>query len=221
MLRSVHRSAGLTLTELMVAVTVGLILLAGLTSAFVAMLHSNAENLNTVRLNQDLRTIMHLIVSDLRRAGYSGNAFDDMAIGTGTAPNNDFMDSTHDMTISQYGTEAANSCITYSYDADDNAVADASDDLFGWRLNDGAVQRRQDALLCNEAGWQNITDEAAVQVTDLTFTETRPDLPTGTAVAVRDIEITLTGHLKGDSEVDRTLIETVRLRNDLILDTSP
>lgn len=221
MLRSAHRSTGLTLTELMVALAVGLILLAGLTSAFVAMLHSNAENLKTVRLNQDLRAVMHLIVSDLRRAGYSGNAFDDMAIGTGTAPNNDFMDSAHDMTIAQYGTEAANSCITYSYDTDDNAVADSPDDLFGWRLNDGTVERRQGALLCSESGWQNITDEAAIQVSALTFTEITPDLPTGTAVTVRDVEITLTGHLKGDSEVDRTLIETIRLRNDLIIDTSP
>ena len=70
--RSSQRGAGII--ELMVGVTVGLIAMAGVIGLLGGHLRGNTDLVRTTRLNNELRGAMDLIVRDLRRAGYWGNA---------------------------------------------------------------------------------------------------------------------------------------------------
>lgn len=65
-------------------------------------------------------------------------------------------------------------------------------------------------------GWQNLTDPDTVEITDFTVTDNLPaPIPVlGFNVAVREYTISMTGNLKSDTSVKRTLKETIRVRND-------
>jgi prepilin peptidase dependent protein B len=61
--------AGFSLIELMIAVTLGLLVLAAVTAVMISTITTNSANLNMIRLDQDLRNIMLLMTRDIRRAG--------------------------------------------------------------------------------------------------------------------------------------------------------
>jgi prepilin-type N-terminal cleavage/methylation domain-containing protein len=63
------KQRGLTLVELMVALTIGMFILVGLAYVTSSTINSNAKQIKTTRLNQELRSIMHLTTRDLKRAG--------------------------------------------------------------------------------------------------------------------------------------------------------
>lgn len=65
---------GLTLIELMIAVTAGLVVLLAAMSILTSTLSSNTSGLRYTRLNQDFRGVMNMITHDLARAGYWGMA---------------------------------------------------------------------------------------------------------------------------------------------------
>lgn len=199
---------GFTLIELMIGMLVGLITVAATVSAVTAVVLSNRDYLKMTRLNQELSAAMNLMIRDLRRAGYSGAA-------DGSSETNDFM--TQDLAVPANYTDieiaAGNSCITFTYDADGDGVVDtsATDERFGYRLNGGAVEFRKEGKKCDESGWEDLTDPNAVNITGLTFVQ---DLNYVTAIAIRYIDITLSGHILNDPAVARTISERVRVRND-------
>lgn len=70
--RSLQR--GLSLVELMVSVTAGLLVLAIGTSLLISTLGSNTSTLRYTRFNQDLRGVLNAISHDIERAGTWGLA---------------------------------------------------------------------------------------------------------------------------------------------------
>jgi type IV pilus assembly protein PilW len=64
--------------------------------------------------------------------------------------------------------------------------------------------------------WENLTDERTVEVTNFSVTDNSPAAFTsvGFNIAIREYTISITGRLKSDTSVERTLQETVRVRND-------
>jgi len=78
-LRSHHRSpsvpgraAGLTLVELLVAMTIGLVLIVGATQVYVDSHAAYAVNETTARLQENARYAMSVLDPDIRMAGYWG-----------------------------------------------------------------------------------------------------------------------------------------------------
>lgn len=226
-----HTQPGFSLVELMISITVGLVVLAGVTTMFAHNVKAGGETLKMARLHQELQATMSLMTRDLKRAGYWGNA--SSAIGSGTSNTNPFaLDTT-----GNYSGEPANSCITFSYDMDGDGNLDVGsglaptgdpDERLGFRLRDGAVQTRQSSggAACTAGGWEGITDTAATEITRLTFVRssipvviTVPVLPcdisTTSKIDVRTVTITLEGRLRKDTAVSRTLRDTVRVHNDL------
>jgi len=67
-----HKQRGFSLVELMVSVTIGLILLAGVVSIFVSSRVTFSTNERTARLQENGRVALDLITHDLRSAGYTG-----------------------------------------------------------------------------------------------------------------------------------------------------
>ena len=62
---------GFTLIELMVGMTIGLILLAGVGGLFMTTLRSNVEAVKQQRFEQTVQVLMNIMGSEIRRAGYA------------------------------------------------------------------------------------------------------------------------------------------------------
>lgn len=106
-------------------------------------------------------------------------------------------------------------------------------EMFGFRLKDGALQMRTGLggsanFDCNSGTWEAYTEET-VEITklhfDLTHTEVevaQADIDDGDdecqnnmpCLCIRDVTITMTGRLEKQTDVEQTLQEQVRVRND-------
>ena len=91
-----HAQRGETLVGLMVGMTVGLIVTAASLAMLISTLSLNAQAINNSYLNQELKTIMDLMVRDVRRAQYSGTA---MGCIGGASCTNAFSGGTEDWTV--------------------------------------------------------------------------------------------------------------------------
>ncbi len=70
--RAIKRHAGFTLAELMVGMTIGLIVLSGLTSAYVASSRTGRESQASSEQIENGRQALEFIAYDLRHAGFFG-----------------------------------------------------------------------------------------------------------------------------------------------------
>lgn len=154
----VRRDAGFSLVELMVSLTLGLIISAGVISMFSTTLSANTEAVRIGRVTQDLRSVLDFMTLELRRAGYWKNA----AVGAANP-------------FAGVGVSGG-TCITYRYDADNDGTVD-NDERRGFRLKNGVIEWRKANLASapscsNNTGWTAISDSASVSVTALSFTKT-------------------------------------------------
>ncbi len=199
--------AGVGLVELMIAMAIGLVLTSGAISLYVGTVKSNADLLKIVGIDQELHSIMDLMLRDLRRAG--GHGRPSMPAGSGANPF--ILDAT-----SSFPGETANSCLTFSYDLDLDGVLDTTtgDERFGFRLRNGAVEVRRQGLACtasNMPGWEAVTDASVTRITTLQFTVNKVDAG---AIDVRKVTIALAGHSISDSSINRSLVREVHVRNN-------
>lgn len=112
-------------------------------------------------------------------------------------------------------------CLLITYDTDASGTYGNSE-RFGYRYDatDEAVEIRTSAAsgdTCTTGGsWENLTDDNTVQITAFSVTDNSPAtvVSSGFNVNVREYTISITGNLKTDTSVERTLQETIRVRND-------
>ena len=80
-------SAGFSLIELMVALTIGLVLIGGAVYVYQQSRDTYALNESTARLQEEARYALSLIEPDVQLAGYYGftNAYDDVQLVIGGA----------------------------------------------------------------------------------------------------------------------------------------
>lgn len=150
-----QRQRGMTLIELMISIVLGLLILSAATAMTVKSLAMNTETLASARLNQELDSIIHVMVNDIRRAGYSGGLFD-------------FADN-EDLNI------VSSSCVLYAYDANENGALDNTEKL-GFKLVNSEVQMRTDcaagatcATDCTTGTWSALNETDMTTITSLTF----------------------------------------------------
>lgn len=117
-------------------------------------------------------------------------------------------------------------CILFVADNDFSGTY-ASNERFGYRYDGLAkvVKARTSGATadgCSSGTWENLTDEGLVEVTDFSVTRNSPARieASGFNIYVREYTISITGRLKADTGVERTLQETVRVRNDCLSLTS-
>ena len=203
---------------MMISSTIGLIAMTGVISMFATSVKSNGDNLKRVRLNQELRAIMDVMVRDTRRAGYWRDA-------DGVMPN----------PFSTLNVSNDGSCITYSYDFTetyDFAAPSPLDDAdnFGFRLLDDGVKYRKNSTTCGSTtDWELISDPNAITITGLNFTlnttcsnltsEINTDCmannpaPGDILSYMYILDITLAGELSSDNTVTYSLTDSVSIRN--------
>ncbi len=229
---------GVTLVELMIASAIALIALAALVTAYSATAYHSSRYLHKAHLYQQLYTLMHTMVRDIRRAGYW--SFDpDLR----SAADNPFEHSVNRLRIQSYPDEAPDSCILFAYDLDKDGLVgvgrcnsngcpgqtDADNvEQFGYRLRGGLAQARYggDTLSCDSGHWQAVTDPD-IELTRFTFTphavcSNLDDAdancePHAARLIQRLVEIRLSGHKRGQRDTPLTLSAWVRIRNDRLV----
>lgn len=208
-----QRLAGFTLVELLVSVLIGLIILGAVLGIFVSMIKSDNENLKSIRLNQELRAAMSLMTRDIRRAGANRNAATNAATLPPTNPFSSTSTANTATTATRLVISGGGNTISYSYDE----ASDGTTELYGFRLNTTTDTERVEqckgstSVSAGCGTWQPVTDESLVRITGLTFTDTTV---VEAGINVRQIRISLSGVLRRDTTVSRTITETVKIRND-------
>lgn len=172
---------GLTLIEMMVGIVVGMLVVAAATAFYITSIRSSADTMRMTKLTNEARTIMSLMVSDLRRAGYwsesapgepgepiEENPFAVRDVGTANHT---------DLSIYNNG-----ECILYSYDATYRPGPAGNPktpgvvhtvDIMGYAL-DGTDLRIHNGTLtdtsaCDTNNWQRANDPSTVAITSLQF----------------------------------------------------
>lgn len=216
------RQQGVTILEMMIGLSLGLIISAGMLAMWLKLQSSTVGALQQSRLHQDLRAISHVMASDIRRAGYWGWSPDQGLDIT----QNPFISAGNNIHIDRANAgEAGNSCLTYSYDADhDGQVGHSTMEQFGFRLHDQAIEMRTGGaeFNCQSGRWQDITQSGTI-ITGLSFTlQQKTILPvTGCSAAQtclrrRLLQFTISGHLQSRPEQVITVREQIRIRNDYL-----
>ena len=172
--------AGLTLIELLLALSLGLGLMTALTNVFVDTLATNSRSLQSSQLDTEMQAVLTLMSNDLRRAGYVSYSpvASQIAAAEQAAPV---------VTIGQHQAEAPASCVLFRIDANHSGIIDSAGESFGYRLRNGAIQRRQQSADCSANGWQTLTDANTHRVQHFSFTLTtdRPLLTIHLTMQVR------------------------------------
>ena len=168
---------GFTITELMITIGLSLSVVSSVLIGYLATYSSSMDTLAASKLNQDMSALMNLMVTELRRAGYSGVVPTTPASNLFSAVDNTALEVFDSMTSNtQQAATGSGSCIVYSYDLDEDGVVDAAE-LAGFRLTTaGVVQMRTsgdttdpDTCASTSNTWSDLTDPGFITVTTLTF----------------------------------------------------
>lgn len=180
------KQTGFSLIELMIAMALGLIIIAATVTIYVGTVKGSADTIKSTRLNHDLEMALSLMMNDIRRAGHWGGA-----VSGSDAKNNPFMEDT-DAPIANLRIPVS-SCILYSYDADGNGVNEDPDNLgfdpsgnaivvvsanefYGFKLDGTTIRMRltgttTDSADCSNGNWGSgeIIDGDRIEITKLEF----------------------------------------------------
>ena len=188
MLKQQH---GFSLVELMISLVLGTLVIAMISSLYVSGVVNNINSIKYSRMKTDLQAVMHLMESDIRRAGYRGDTIS-YALGTVSGANNFMWEEASSATISGTLTavsigvatkifthnSVANSCILFMYDLDGSGGTPDANERFGYRLQSGAVELSStvninavDCSTTSAGSWDKITDKNSITITSLKFTD--------------------------------------------------
>ena len=195
------KKKGFSLVELMLSLLLGSILLAMVIGLYVTGVSSAAKSLKYSRLHTDLQSIMAIMETDIRRAGYGGS---DFLVGSGGTKTVDSLNS------------GSSRCIVYSYNH--NAAATITDtNRMGFRFaadkNEVQFGSGVDPLATNcysQGHWTALSDENFIKITGLVFSESVVSNATAT---LRSVDIALSGELLSDSDYKHAINTTVQVRN--------
>lgn len=160
---------GLTLIELMLAILLSTVVVLGGMNLYLSVVQSCADVCQRNNLNDELRSLMGLMVRDVRRAGAWGIDVDpDNPANVWDNANavwaNPFLTEELDLRVGAMTGQPENTCILFAYDYNsDGAVGEMDafapfNERFGFRLN-GSVLEAYDggaAFNCDEGSWVTV-----------------------------------------------------------------
>ena len=238
-MRVSRNNAGVSLIELMIALLLGAVVVLGGINLYLLMVRGEQDVSERNRLTDEFRAIANVLSRDLRRAGY-WNA--DPTVDQFW--DNPFTAADTDLQIGASSGEAANSCVLYSYDLDqDGLVGDlqsppaATQERFGFRLKQQTIETYTGGSWdCDSGAWERLStpgvditgfaldpNETIISFADPASPATVSSCPGGVSCqTIRSVGYILSGRLKRDPEVTEILRGSVRVRNDkFVLGTTP
>lgn len=215
----------------MIALVLGLIVLGATIGIYITTVGSSSNLIKSTRLNHDLESVMALMLNDIKRAGYWGNAT--VAADSRTNP---FTATATNIQI------PASSCVLYAYDADGDGTVD-SNEYYGFKFESSTIKIRRTGTTtadCTDGTWQEFIDGDQLTITSLQFSFTPvagvlsatsrcmnvttnivtnaascTGAVSGNSVAEkRVVNVQLTGRVTTDTSVTKTLNGTVDVRNN-------
>lgn len=217
------RQLGFSLLELLISLTLGFVISTAAINLFINTANSDFHQLKTLRLNQELRGIMLLMVREIRRAAYLDPAGLSLLIGSGVW--NPFIYDTNNnkrlFSLERIDNSPTYNCILFTSDQNANGRLD-EDEYFGY-------QRRYDtrsknytvkigaktATSCNSGNWESISDENTINIGELSFITYPQRIGQQQHLIDCNIEIHLSGYLVSDPSVSLNLSESLSLRNPI------
>jgi len=214
-----QKQNGFSLIELMIAILIGLIVLAATITIYIITIQSSSDTLRSAQLNQDLGIAMTIMTNDIRRAGYWGGAV------TGSdAKNNPF----NDIQILDGG-----SCILYTYDGVNADGTLDTNEYYGFKLNNGTIEIKSagaDNTDCAVGTWTDMLGNQ-VEMTALSFNSNNSKcknattgesntcalitVSTGDDIAeIRQVDIQMAGRVTSDISIQAVINNSVRVRNN-------
>jgi len=188
----------------MVGITVGMIVIASAVSFYMTSLNNSSRTLSHARLNEDLNTVMQLMVNEIRRAGYG--------LSLGTTP-----------------VHISENCLLYSY-LDDTIGGTQQISYRGFRVHQGEVKIKSlpsnSAIGCDQVT-RSLTDHTIINISELMVSDNTsrcsgtPDgqceqvMSGETVVKTLLLKIRLTASLSGEASANKTLLQSVRLKNNM------
>ena len=182
--KKMNQLKGFTLLEIMIALSLGIIVVGGALSMYISTVRSSSDTIKSARLNYDLDSVMMFMVNDIKRAGYwAGAKSGSNAINSATNTGNPFTIGTANIQI------PISSCVLYTYDFDgDGALDDASLDVnttgsdedtsefFGFKLDNGEIKvsaaKTVDGVAncgSTDGRWESIVESNILEITHLQF----------------------------------------------------
>ena len=190
---------GFTLTELMIALVLGIIVVGSVGSIYLTTIKSSSNTLKMSKLNYEMNTLMSMMANDIRRSGYNNdvdletpneNEFNQLAsttdMDTVLSLRADMTAAANDALADQITTKksvqntTSGQCILYVYDQDLDETVD-NNEFFGYRLNSGVVEVRATVAnsaaivantaedSCTNGTWYPLTDNSTISFTNLSF----------------------------------------------------
>jgi prepilin peptidase dependent protein B len=192
---------GFSLVEMLLALLFGSLLLVMVISLYATTVSSGAKSLKYARLRADLQSIISVMETDIRRAGYGGSEY---MVGSGAVKT---VDSIH---------SEDKECIVYYYNHDGStSVRDSNKMGFRFNLDKNEIQFGTGvdplAANCYNSGyWQALSDKAFLKITALRFTE---NISPSASAAMRSVQIDLKGELVSDKQITHSISTMVQVRN--------
>jgi len=164
------KQSGYTLIEIMIALTLGLIVVGATISIYIATVGSSSGIIKSARLNHDLEAVMTLMINDIRRSGYWAGA----TVGADSRVN-PFTTLTTNIQIPDN-----EPCILYSYDANGsgiNTTNNLTDDVdsneyYGFKLENNSIKMRKTGSTtadCGDGTWEEFIEGSQLTITTLQF----------------------------------------------------
>lgn len=229
--------SGLSLIELMVGITVGMIVVAGASLMMTNQVAEHRRLTLETQIQQDLRATSDLMVKELRRAG--SWAVPQNGIWAPASTSVPFVAPVANPYIQKLEVAASSDQIQYSYarhaervsdgsPVEDNAVNNNTE-LFGFKLEGGVIK----FLLGGR--WQPMTDPNVLTVTGLQIAMNTQEssladscenvcpVASGACPSLkqRHATIRISGMASHDEAVTRTLVVSARVRNDELSGVCP
>jgi type IV pilus assembly protein PilW len=228
-----RQQRGLSIVELMVGVTVGLLVVAAAAIVMSGQMVENRRLLLAAQVQQDLRAAGDIMARELRRTAYLSenrvagwpSSLDtiDTYVGTSATAGRVVVNPWQaNLAVATNGQQ-----VTYSYTASESGTLSGD---FGFRLNTttGTLQ----SSLGNGRGYQDLTDANTLRVT--AFSVVASDVGSTTVampcakpcsdgttscwptVKVRQLRFTINGEARADASIKREVKGQVRVRNDRV-----
>ena len=220
------KQKGMSLMEVLIAMSVSLVVTASMIALMANSLGSTARIVNMTKLSDDLRTTMQMMTRDVRRSSYNANSMFCYA--------NTNCRSAVDATVAGDITiNGGNNCFTFLLDRDHDGDS-TENDAGGFRRvissGVGVIEMWTGnaapdcSVAAGTAGWVQITDPEIMDIfvfsvdDDLSYNEVVLDDGFGNILSekVRKIRMNMRGRLVVDNTIVRRIENVISVRNDLL-----
>ena len=221
------KQKGMSLMEVLVAMSVSMVVAASMVALMANTLSSTARIINMTKLADDLRTTMQMMTRDVRRTSYNVNSmfcYANSDCGTDGA-----VTLAGDITIN-----AGNDCFTFLTDPDHDGDS-TENDAGGFRRvissGVGVIEMWSGnaapdcSVAAGTAGWDQITNPETMDIftfsvdENLSYTQEILNDGLGNTLSqkIRKIRMDMGGRLVLDNTIERRIEDIISVRNDLLL----